>query len=182
MVGKFEEIVQRYKDKVAVKSSRNALTYGELNCYANRAAHVIVSRYQAPDLQENKQTVALLFNNGIEAVAAVLAVLKAGKIYVPLGTGFPVKRLAGMVEHFDIRMILTDSRNKFQCLTSKRSMNRYLPGIRVSRFPVPGTLSLISSIPPALQGHPKEWCRVVKMCASLPTGISTHSPSLPTID
>jgi tyrocidine synthetase-3 len=56
-------------------------------------------------------TVAILFDHGVDSVVALLAVLKAGKIYVPLDSRFPGKRLTQMLRHFDIRMIVTNTRN-----------------------------------------------------------------------
>lgn len=107
IIKRFEEIAARYPDKVAVKSGAKALTYRCLNRTANGLGHAVLASYPGPVLPGDAQTVALLFSHGAHLAAAVLAVLKTGKTYVPFDAGYPEKRLTGMCEHFDIRLIVT---------------------------------------------------------------------------
>jgi non-ribosomal peptide synthetase component F len=48
---RFEKIVARYPDRIAVKTKADALTYAELNQAANRVAHAILdqSELRRPD-------------------------------------------------------------------------------------------------------------------------------------
>ncbi|NIM10642.1 MAG: amino acid adenylation domain-containing protein [Candidatus Aminicenantes bacterium] len=111
IIKRFKEIVERYEHKIAVKTGEISLTYGELDRKANRMARIILQRYHAPGINPAEQTIALLFNHGINQVISLLAVLKAGKIYIPFESTYPEKRLEFMLEDADARMILTDSHN-----------------------------------------------------------------------
>jgi tyrocidine synthetase-3 len=111
IIRRFEEKVERHKDRVAVKAGEMALTYGELNRFANCIAYTITSQYDTAGLDCNGQTAALLFNKGIGQVAALLGVLKARKIYVPFDITYPRKRFEYMLTDSNVRMILTDHRN-----------------------------------------------------------------------
>ena len=76
---RFEEEVDRYPNRLAVKTGSEQLTYDELNKAANQVAQAILAQMGA----EN-EPIALLFEHGVPAITAILGVLKAGKIYVPL--------------------------------------------------------------------------------------------------
>jgi amino acid adenylation domain-containing protein len=111
IIERFKKIVDRYEHKIAVTAGENSLTYGELDRNANRMAGIILQRFHAPGINPAEQAIALLFNQGINQVISLLAVLKAGKIYIPFDSTYPEKRLEFMLEDTDARMILTDSRN-----------------------------------------------------------------------
>src|SRR3954468_13997741 len=84
---RFESITALHCDQLAVKpqSPGAALTYGELNAAANRIARAIV------DLRGTcSEPVALLFEQGADVIAAIIAVLKAGKFFVVLDPAFPL--------------------------------------------------------------------------------------------
>ena len=80
---RFEQQVQRYPDRQALRSGHQTLTYEALNRTANRLAHAILA--QRPG---GKEPVALLLEHGIPMITGMLGTLKAGKIYVPLDPSF----------------------------------------------------------------------------------------------
>jgi amino acid adenylation domain-containing protein len=102
----FEGHAARYPDRLAVVSGDRRLTYGELNQAANRIAHLILSCLGSADT-----SVALLFEPGASIVAAILGVLKAGKMYVALDPSYPLPRTAYMLEDCQARLLLTDARH-----------------------------------------------------------------------
>ena len=89
---RFEKMVCRYPNRLAVKARHEALTYAELTQKANRIAHTILDQREA-----GEEPVALLLEQGAPLIAAILGVLKAGKIYVSLDPSFPQARLTGML-------------------------------------------------------------------------------------
>jgi non-ribosomal peptide synthetase component F len=105
LVSVFEAQVARYPDRLAVVSDDGRLTYRELNQAANRMARVVRER-----LGDGEATVALLFPPSASMVAAILAVLKAGKIYVALDPSDPVPRTAYMLDDCEARLVLTGTR------------------------------------------------------------------------
>jgi amino acid adenylation domain-containing protein len=102
----FEGHAARHPDRIAVVSGDSRLTYGELNQAANRVAHLLLAR-----LGSSEATVALLFQPGTSIVAAILGVLKAGKIYVALDPSYPQPRTAYMLDDCQATLLLTDTRH-----------------------------------------------------------------------
>ena len=88
---RFEKIVKRYPDRIAIKEGGQAVSYAELNQRANRLAHAILDR-----CGERNLPVAILMEHGTSILVAIVAALKAGKIYVPLDPSYPVERLQYM--------------------------------------------------------------------------------------
>ncbi|HLP46801.1 MAG TPA: amino acid adenylation domain-containing protein, partial [Candidatus Kapabacteria bacterium] len=57
-----------------------------------------------------KAQVGLLLDHGVEMIAAILGVLKAGKVYVPLSTGYPLNRISYMLEDSNSGLVIIDSK------------------------------------------------------------------------
>ncbi|WP_460068185.1 amino acid adenylation domain-containing protein [Streptomyces sp. YKOK-I1] len=90
-------------EALAVVGDGVALTYAELDARANRLAHRLAR------LGVTTETpVALLLERSADAVAATLAVVRAGGVYVPLHTGFPAERLAWVLRDVGATLLLTD--------------------------------------------------------------------------
>lgn len=107
---RFELQASRCPDSIAVVSSQRSLTYAELEHFADTlAAHLRQRGVQPGDL------VGVLLPRSIEAVAALLAILKAGAAYVPLEPDLPTDRLAFMVEDTGTQVLLTHSETVARC-------------------------------------------------------------------
>ena len=106
---RFEKIVRRYPERIAVKTHHHTLTYDELNKAANRIARAILAR-----VGEGEEPVALLLEHGAFIIAAILGILKAGKIYVSLDPALPHTRAARMLEDSQAKLLLTDTKHLLQ--------------------------------------------------------------------
>ncbi|MCS7475572.1 non-ribosomal peptide synthetase [Umezawaea endophytica] len=97
----FEERVAASPDSVAVESGGVALTYGELNARANRLARRLRDLGVGPDVP-----VALCQDRSLGMITSLLAVLKAGGVYVPIEPEFPVDRMAYMLREVSADLVL----------------------------------------------------------------------------
>uniref|UniRef100_UPI0022B6194C AMP-binding protein n=1 Tax=Mycobacterium celatum TaxID=28045 RepID=UPI0022B6194C len=88
----FGEQVVRAPEAVALCGGGRSVTYGELDEASNRLAHLLVGCGAGPG-----QRVGLLLPRSVEAVAAILAVLKTGAAYVPIDPAVPAARVAFVV-------------------------------------------------------------------------------------
>ncbi|MGH7797111.1 MAG: AMP-binding protein [Candidatus Binatia bacterium] len=103
---RFEEIVQKYPDRVAIKTKNHLLSYSGLNNAANRIAQTLLS------LRGTKtEPVALLMEHDSPVIAAILGVLKTGKLYVPLDPSLPHLRIKSILEDLQASYIVTNSKN-----------------------------------------------------------------------
>ncbi|WP_264077695.1 non-ribosomal peptide synthetase [Mycolicibacterium houstonense] len=89
----FAEQVIRHPEAVAVSFGDSSISYRGLDTAANRLAHLLVERGVGPG-----QRVALVFSRSVEAVVAILGVLKTGAAYVPIDPAVPDARLDFVLE------------------------------------------------------------------------------------
>lgn len=89
----FETFAALVPGMPAVVGGRESLTYGELDRQANRLARHLRSRGL-----ETEERVAVALEPSPEAVAAVLAVWKAGGAWIPLDLSWPAERLGLLLE------------------------------------------------------------------------------------
>ncbi|MEC0968682.1 non-ribosomal peptide synthetase, partial [Bacillus altitudinis] len=99
IVTQFESQVQQHGHQPALQYKDEVLSYQELNRRVNQLAH-----YLHEHGFEKGMKAALFFERSNEMVLSVLAVLKAGGVYVPIDPDFPDER----IKHF-----LTDSGAQF---------------------------------------------------------------------
>ncbi|MBE1485548.1 non-ribosomal peptide synthetase [Plantactinospora soyae] len=79
---------------LAVVSATGDVNYGELADASARVAHAVARAGVRPG-----DVVGVLTNRGWEQVAAVIGVLRAGAVYLPLDTDLPAPRLARSLRH-----------------------------------------------------------------------------------
>ncbi|MGC5055112.1 AMP-binding protein, partial [Micromonospora sp. DT48] len=89
---------------VAVSGGGVSLSYGELNAASNRLARYLRSVGVGPEV-----LVGVCLHRSVEQVVAMLAVHKAGGVYVPLDPGYPVERLGLMVGEAGASVVVTSS-------------------------------------------------------------------------
>ena len=84
----FAAQVARTPEAVAVSCAGRSMTYRELDEAANRLAHLLVGEGAGPG-----RCVVLLFSRSVEAIVAIVAVLKTGAAYVPIDPVVPAARM-----------------------------------------------------------------------------------------
>lgn len=107
---RFEKIVKAYPDRVARKTKTRVWTYESLNSAANRIAERIWN-----ETPTGNEPVGILMERGASVLIAVLAALKAGKIYLPLDPSYPVERLQFMLQDAEPQLIVTNDKNWSLC-------------------------------------------------------------------
>ncbi|MGS5019874.1 amino acid adenylation domain-containing protein [Paenibacillus sp. JJ1683] len=97
----FEMQAKQVPHQVAVVSGQDSLTYGELNEKANRLAHSL--RKQEI---HTEQTVGIIAERSIEMIVGMLAILKAGGVYVPIDSEYPDERVRYLLEDSGAEILL----------------------------------------------------------------------------
>jgi amino acid adenylation domain-containing protein len=97
----FEDQVRRTPDAPAVDFGDTRWTYGELDRRANDLAHELVAvGVRAEDV------VAVVMERGADYLVALLGILKAGAVYLPLLGRHPVERMRKLLEQSATRLVL----------------------------------------------------------------------------
>ena len=101
---RFAEVARRYPDRLAACDTVSRLTYGELECSANRVANAILSA-----LGQGQEAIVILADVNTTAIVAALGVLKANKFYVGLDPSFPSVRAEQIVQDTGAKLILAET-------------------------------------------------------------------------
>ncbi|HEX3681791.1 MAG TPA: amino acid adenylation domain-containing protein, partial [Bryobacteraceae bacterium] len=100
----FEEQAEREPSAPAVLHENTVLTYGELNRHANQLARYLRKKGVGPEIRA-----AVCLARTPRLVTALLAVLKAGGVYVPLDPNYPPERLTYIREDSGARVLITEN-------------------------------------------------------------------------
>ncbi|MFG2822964.1 amino acid adenylation domain-containing protein [Kitasatospora sp. NPDC048365] len=98
----FERAAAEHPDAVAVSQDGSFLTYRQLDEVSAELAGRLAARGIGPE-----DYVAVAVPRSPLSIAATLAVLRAGAAYLPIDTGYPVERIAQMVEDAAPALVLT---------------------------------------------------------------------------
>src|SRR5436190_10351223 len=104
---RFERIAAANAERVAVVTRAGCASYRELNDEANRIARAIRDRVDA-----GSGAIATLLDSDSRLAAAMLAIFKLGRLYVPIDSRCPVARGAFMLDDVAARIVLTDRRHE----------------------------------------------------------------------
>lgn len=97
----FEQQAAAQPEALAVVLADERITYRELNDRADALAHHLRTLGVGPE-----SLVGVSFERSVEAVVAILGVLKAGAGYVPLASNQPAERLSFMLADGDVRLLI----------------------------------------------------------------------------
>ncbi len=99
----FEQVALR-PEQLAVISATRLLTYQEVKSGALQLAHQLRAWGVGPN-----ELVGVVMEKGWEQVVAVLGILQSGAAYLPLDASLPKERLQHLLEHAEVKVVLTQS-------------------------------------------------------------------------
>jgi amino acid adenylation domain-containing protein len=91
-------------EAIAVRFRDESLTYGELNRRANRLARHLVAAGIGPEGR-----VVVCVEPALDVVVALVAILKAGAVYVPLDLSHPAARVRALLDDTRPELVVTRS-------------------------------------------------------------------------
>ncbi|PJI10003.1 MULTISPECIES: non-ribosomal peptide synthetase [Clostridium] len=97
----FEEIAERFKDKTALVSNGERLTYKELNERANQLGNILVKKGVVKE-----DIIPILCDRSVDTIIAMLAIIKSGAAYLPIDEEYPETRINYMIKDSRSKLLL----------------------------------------------------------------------------
>lgn len=101
----FEEQVNKNPYNIAIEFEGERLTYAQVNNKADKLANLLRSKGI-----EKQSIIGIMSERMPKAIIAILAVLKAGAVYLPIDTEYPKERIKFMLEDSDVALVLTQTK------------------------------------------------------------------------
>lgn len=109
LLSRFEQVVQQYPERIAVEVDETKYTYLDLHHRANQVANYLRENGLQPG-----QCVAVFCERGYDWIVAILAVVKAGGVYLPIDTKTPEARLLYLLKDAQPRFVLSQNKLRAQ--------------------------------------------------------------------
>ncbi|MFK8105474.1 MAG: amino acid adenylation domain-containing protein [Saprospiraceae bacterium] len=98
----FRNQVNRRPTKIALEEEANSYTYLALDKLSDRIANYLQQRFhQRPGIP-----IAVFINRSAKLIATLLGILKSGSVFIPLDSSFPKERLAYIINHSEVALII----------------------------------------------------------------------------
>jgi amino acid adenylation domain-containing protein len=101
---RFAQVVAQTPDAIAVSSPGESVTYAELDERASRIARRLLGLGIRPE-----DPVMVLQERSIDMVASILGIVKAGALYLPLHSAYPLPRLQWIADSVGRPVLLADA-------------------------------------------------------------------------
>ena len=137
----FEQRVKAHPDAVAAVYRDRQWTYAELNARANRLARALLARGL-----RREGVVAVVTERTLDWVAAILAVFKAGGVYLPIEPHFPADRIGAMLSRAGCELVLTEPGSTgtlLQALDSRPEVQMLFTGAAYEENHADGDLGMV---------------------------------------
>ena len=102
----FERRAASHAARLAIRTTSQEVSYGDLNRRVNRIAHALVQRPVT-----GPESVATLLGSDVTQVSAFLGTLKVGRRFVPIDPNFPPERARFVLKDAQAPVLLTDDRH-----------------------------------------------------------------------
>jgi amino acid adenylation domain-containing protein len=102
IIQRFEEMVEKHPERVAIESEGRSFSYRELNNAINDLAYQIVT-----ELGADKSPVAFLFRDEVYSIVAFMASIKSGRAYTGLHPSNSIEQLKAYWEDSTARLLIT---------------------------------------------------------------------------
>jgi amino acid adenylation domain-containing protein len=111
----FQRQAQQTPNNTALLFENQALSYRELDQYSSKLANYIVNQGVAEG-----DLIGVCMGRGLQMIVAMLAIFKAGAVYVPIAPDYPEQRIQHLLDDSKIKLLMTEAKrlNNIQALAS----------------------------------------------------------------
>ncbi|CBF76036.1 hypothetical protein AN3496.2 [Aspergillus nidulans FGSC A4] len=170
------EVARSRPGAAAIEAWDGTLTHAQLQSYASTLAGYLIELGVGPEI-----SVPVCMDKSVWAVVCFLAVLQAGGVVVPLGTGHPIPHIASIIEDTGAKLVLVDAQQFERLLELTPSRGLTLVPIDTQLLNSLPTAAPQTSVTPAnaawivfTSGSTGKAKGVVLTHSNLSTAIKTH--------
>lgn len=124
---------ERFGSRRAIEYGENNISYGELNRRSEQIGSRITERGIA-----RETFIGIFVEDRLKLVSAILGILKAGCVFVPLDPAYPDDRIAAMIRTIGMKLIVTDVPHFRQLNTLKGGHDEPIEPILLDEWCCPG--------------------------------------------
>ena len=103
----FESTALAHGEELALVCGHSSMRYEELSAASNRLSHVLMSLDQGPS-----QVIGVFLPPGLDLVCSLLAILKSGKVYLPLSLDYGKGRILQILRENNVDTLLCAASNE----------------------------------------------------------------------
>ena len=106
----FENQASNNPNATAIIDDQESITYQSLNKQANQLAHYLKHHGVGSDIR-----IAICMDKSINVMIAILGIIKAGGVYIPIDTSYPKQRIDYILASAQVHIVITETylSNKF---------------------------------------------------------------------
>ena len=112
----FEDNLKNNLDRISVVYKNDQLTFSELNKKSNRLANYIINKGV-----EQESLIAVCLERSVESIISILAIWKAGAVYLPFDPSYPKDRLDYMLSNSEASLVITEQKTAENLLLDSSS-------------------------------------------------------------
>ncbi len=147
--GRFEERAAITPAALAVIAGDETVTYAELEARANRLAHHLLALRLAPEAR-----IAVFLERSLDLEVALLAVLKAGGVYLPLDPGYPPERVRDILADAGAAVLVTLAASAARLPSAAEAAGAAVPALVLLDRDA-AAIAGLSAAPPAVAIDPR---------------------------
>ncbi len=171
----FSTAAERFDSRVAIDRTDKTATYAEIEASSNKLANFLIS-----DGAARGSIVAILSDDTFEIISAMIGILKAGCVFVPLSPAIPEARLRAIVAEVSPKWFITEGRlsNLLNRITGDSAVSSRVVCFPGSEVPAPASqnLSYVDNYSSASMERPTMSYGPDDMCYLYLTSGSTGRP------
>ncbi|MCK9395481.1 MAG: amino acid adenylation domain-containing protein [Methylobacter sp.] len=103
----FQRQAELTPDNTALLSEGQSLSYRELDRHSSKLAGYLLKQGVA-----EADMVGVCMGRGLQMITAMLAILKAGAVYVPIAPDYPEQRIRHLLDDSSIKLLMTEEKQR----------------------------------------------------------------------
>ncbi|TMP46396.1 hypothetical protein CWB96_12395 [Pseudoalteromonas citrea] len=104
---RFDTLSAQYADTIALQCDDTRLTYQQLDVYSTQIAQQITTKLAGVAAPQKQPRVVLLMDRSITMLVSLIAIMRAGAVYVPIDADAPSERIEYIVTDSAATLLLT---------------------------------------------------------------------------